>query len=106
MTPDDAIAALRRAFPAVADECVERFRRELEPVEPAQWMRDHEARSPDALALYVGASVMADICPVGTWWNWRAYKGDEWPSGLVPTRAAAMRAAEAALGLPVCEVVT
>ena len=110
MTPADAIAALRRAFPAVAEEGVERFRRELPPAAAplvAKWEPDPEATTPGALALYVGSAVMADICPPqrGERWHWRAYLEEDWPSDYAATRDDAMRAAERALGLPECEVV-
>lgn len=113
MTPADierAVTALRRAFPHVADEGVERFRRELAPVPSplvAKWLPDQEATAPGSLALYVGPAVMADVCPPqrGDRWYWRAYLEDDWPSDYAPTRDDAMRAAERSLGLPECEVV-
>ena len=97
MTPADAIAALRRAFPAVADEGVERFRRELSPRWTASGTR--AALHDRSQAVLAECEALAD--------------SDRWVWGLVAattgdyaaTRDDAMRAAERALGLPECEVV-
>ena len=97
MTPADAIAALRRAFPAVADEGVERFRRELEPrwrqEGPRLWSLDRRDQS---LAL---CEAMTD----SDRWVWGLYGAKT--GDYAATRDDAMRAAERALGLPECEVV-
>lgn len=101
MTPADierAVAALRRAFPAVADEGVERFRRELEP----RW-----TISATRAALHDRSRAILAECE-------SLQDSDRWVWGLVAattgdyasTRSDAMRAAERALGLPECEVVT
>ena len=102
MTPADierAVTALRRAFPYVSDEGVERFRRELAPL--PKWTRigfRHWSLHQAAVCLaQVEALIDSDR------WVWS--RQDQTDGDYASTRSEAMRAAERALGLPECEVV-
>lgn len=107
MTPADAIAALRRAFPAVADEGVERFRRELEP--PPKWctlpgiLHGWELRDGPVIRATVVPAPHADRWRV--WTERMSMSAVAGPDYYAATLDDAMRAAERALGLPECEVV-
>lgn len=112
MTPADierAVTALRRAFPAAADEGVERFRRELAPL-PVWSFVDAGAGGrwwvlADEMDVY--AEMYPDISVGESGYDWKCYA---WPADgrvvwYASTRSEAMREAERALGLPECEVV-
>lgn len=103
MTPADierAVTALRRAFPFVSNEGVERFRRELAPL--PVWSRI----GVDRWALHRGAACLAQAEGLADSDRWVWARQDQTVGDYAATRSEAMRAAERALGLPECEVVT
>lgn len=102
MTPADierAVEALRRAFPAVSDEGVERFRRELAPLPVWRLMPPFV----DSWELWRGPAVVATVSSRGD--RWRVWCEGGAYRFYDSTRSEAMREAERALGLPECEVV-
>lgn len=118
MTPADierAVAALRRAFPCVADEGAERFRRELAPhdardaVEHGMRLGWRECEQDPSIMLLLPtawASPLAEVRPVRDRWRIEILsRRDTDCERYAATRSEAMRAAERALGLPECEVV-
>lgn len=106
MTPADierAVAALRRAFPCVADEGAERFRRELAPL--PVWSFVDAGVGGRWWALADEIDVYAEIRESDDRWKCYAWPADGRVVSYASTRSEAMRAAERALGLPECEVV-
>lgn len=105
MTPADidrAVEALRRAFPFVSDEGVERFRRELSPLPKWSFMDFGCAKG---WSLSDERDVYAETRESTGDWRWDAWTERGVDRGYASTRSEAMRAAERALGLPECEVV-
>lgn len=106
VTPADierAVTALRRAFPYVSDEGVERFRRELAPL--PVWSFVDGGVGGRWWALADETDVYAEIRGWGGDWKCWAWPADGRHTLYASTRDDAMRAAERALGLPECEVV-
>lgn len=97
------LAAVRKALPAISDEAVERVRSELARSQLPRWSW---AASSARWSLADRDDVYAEARESGDRHRWDAWTATGKEYGYATTLNEAMRAAERALGLPECEVVT